>query len=150
MDDKTPADETRWWRYIKGLIDSRDLTNHAFTQAIGVSASNVKVWRDMGAQPSVEIVHKVAAFFGRPVTEVMVQAEYLTWDDLNAVEPPPPAVRDLPNDDLVDTLVAAATELKRRLNADGWTAAAATIAKVEPETDAKTSTRARRRASGRG
>jgi hypothetical protein len=150
VDDKAPAEETRWWRYLRGLIEARDLTNHAFTQDLGVAASIIKNWRDLGAQPSVEVVHKVARYFGRPITEVMVNAEYLTWDDLDTVEPPPPLVKDLPNGELVDTLLTAATELKRRLEADGWATKTATVAKIKPETETKTATRGRRRAAGRG
>lgn len=102
-----PTEHTAWWKYIQSLMDVRSLTGTEFARRLGSNPSLINSWRDRGAEPRLDLVRKVSAEFGRPLTEVMVAAGMGTWEEFGQTAPQI-ALNEVPNAQL-------ASELARRL-----------------------------------
>lgn len=78
--------ETRWWKYLQGLMGSQSQLEAA--RFIGISKSNLTRWKD-GARAAPDFVLKVARAYGVNVLEALVEAEFITEEEaaLTQVEP---------------------------------------------------------------
>ncbi len=105
-------EHTRWWRYIESIIAARNLNFRQFALQVDISPATARVWREDGATPGIEVIRRVSAVFERPMSEVLVNAGYVSWEELSLspAQISPAQLEELPN----ETLLA---EVKRRMAA---------------------------------
>lgn len=71
--------ETRWWRYLQDLISGQ--TQQEAADKVGISKSNFTRWKQ-GARADPGFVVKIARAYNVNVLEALVEAEFLTEDEV--------------------------------------------------------------------
>lgn len=100
-----------WGDYITALMKIKDVSGNAMADAIGVTASTTNLWK-RGTLPRVQTVRAIAEYFNRPVTEVMIRAGFLTYEDLHEKKPDSVELALLPDEELL-------AEVARRMGHHG-------------------------------
>ncbi|MGY1946694.1 helix-turn-helix domain-containing protein [Nocardia asiatica] len=68
-------------------IHEPPLNKRTLAHALGLTPSSVGHW-EKGAQPRIDAVRAVVAYFDRPISEVFIRAGYATAEELKVTAPP--------------------------------------------------------------
>lgn len=100
-------EETRWWRYLSGLMGEETATEAA--RRSGISSSNFTRWKK-GARADPDFVVKIARAYETNVLKALVEAEFITEEEANLRELAPVMnLQDISADALLE-------ELQRRVD----------------------------------
>lgn len=75
--------ETRWWRYLQGLMGTQ--TQQEAAEKIGISKSNITRWK-AGARADPDFVVKVARAYKANVLEALVASGFITEQEAALTE----------------------------------------------------------------
>ncbi|MFE5290446.1 helix-turn-helix domain-containing protein [Nocardia sp. NPDC056611] len=144
------TNETEWSKYLASLMTVQGVKNSELADAIGVSRSTAGNWLTKGTVPDWKQVKAVALYFGRPISEALIWAGFLTAEELMYVAPPL-APESMSNEQLLLLLQDRLAELTslRETVAANETASGAGKEKLPPADRAPKTIRGRQGATGR-
>lgn len=96
--------ETRWWRYLQGLMDGQ--TQQEAADRAGISKSNFTRWKQ-GARADPDFVVKIARSYGTNVLKALLEAEFITEQEagLRTVQLGGPGLQQATNQQILDEIM---------------------------------------------
>lgn len=96
--------ETRWWRYLQGLMDGQ--TQQEAADRAGISKSNFTRWKQ-GARADPDFVVKIARSYGANVLKALLEAEFITEKEagLRTVQLGGPGLQQATNEQILNEIM---------------------------------------------